>query len=140
MYMNLFYNMVINEGHNSPNVFADVIIGDIWWKFKPYNSLHLELQGLFTKQDEGNWSSLMLEYNRKGFFGAVIMLYNHGNDLGHEKVDPQLYPYLTMGYTHKTTRVSVGYGEQREGIVCVGGVCRAVPASNGFKLTVNSSF
>jgi hypothetical protein len=140
MYMNLYYNMVINEGHNSPDVFADVIIGDVWWKFKPYNSLHFEMQGLFTKQDEGNWSSLMVEYNRKGFFGAVIMLYNHGNDLGHEVVDPQLYPYLTLGYTHKTTRISAGYGKQREGIVCVGGVCRAVPASNGFKLTVNSSF
>jgi len=140
MYMNLYYNMVINEGHNSPDVFADVIIGDVWWKFKPYNSLHFELQGLFTKQDDGNWASAMVEYNRKGFFGAVIMLYNFGNDLGHEVVDPQLYPYLTVGYTHKTTRISAGYGKQREGIVCVGGVCRAVPASNGFKLTVNSSF
>ena len=140
MYMNVYYNMLINEGHNSPDVYADVIIGDVWWKFKPYNSLHVEVQGLFTKQDDGNWSSLMLEYNRRGFFGAVILLYNHGNDIGHGKVDPQLYPLATMGYTHKTTRVSVSYGKQREGIVCVGGVCRAVPASNGFMLSVNSSF
>ena len=141
MYMNVYYNMLINEGHNSPDVYADVVIGDVWWKFKPYNSLHFELQGLFTKQDEGNWSSLMVEYNRRGFFGAVIMLYNHGNEMvGHEVVDPQLYPFVTLGYTKKATRISVGYGKQREGIVCVGGVCRAVPASNGFKLTINSSF
>jgi len=141
MYMNVYYNMLINEGHNSPDVYADIVIGDVWWKFKPYNSIHFELQGLFTKQDEGNWSSLMVEYNRRGFFGAVIMLYNHGNDNpGQHHVDSQLYPFLTAGYTHKSTRVSVGYGKQREGIVCVGGVCRAVPASNGFTLTVNSSF
>ncbi|MCK5857663.1 MAG: hypothetical protein KAG64_09235 [Bacteroidales bacterium] len=141
MYMNVYYNMLINEGHNSPDVYADIIIGDVWWKFKPYNSLHFELQALFTEQDDGNWSSAMVEYNRKGFFGAVILLYNHGNDLaGHTVVDSQLYPFLTLGYTHKATRISAGYGKQREGIVCVGGVCRAVPASNGFSLTINSSF
>ena len=141
MYMNVYYNMLINEGHNSPDVYADIVVADAWWKFKPYNSLHFELQGLFTKQDDGNWSSAMVEYNRRGFFGAVILLYNHGNELvGHEVVDPQLYPFVTLGYTHKATRISAGYGKQREGIVCVGGVCRAVPASNGITLTINSSF
>ncbi len=141
MYMNLFYNMLVNEGHNAPNVFADVYVVDLWWKFKPYNSLHMEAQMLTTKQDEGNWSSTMVEYNRKGFFVAGILLYNYGIDIqGHEKVDPALYPSLTAGYTHKSTRVSLGYGKQREGIVCVGGVCRAVPASNGITFTINSSF
>lgn len=140
MYMNLFYNMVINEGHNSPNVYADVFVADIWWKFKPYNSLHIEAQTLLTKQDDGNWSSAMVEYNRKGFFIAGILLYNHGIDNSHGKVDPTLYPSLTAGYTHKSTRVSLGYGKQREGILCVGGVCRAVPASNGITFTMNSSF
>jgi len=141
MYMNQYYNTLINEGHNAPDVFADIIIGDVWWKFKPYNSLHVEMQGLFTKQDDGNWSQMMVEYNRKGFFGAVIMMYNFGNDMvGHDATDPHLYPFFTLGYTHKTTRITAGYGKQREGIVCVGGVCRAVPASNGFTLSVNSSF
>jgi len=135
--MNVFYNMLINEGHDEPGVYADIIIADVWWKFKPYNSLHLELQTLFTKQDVGNWSSAMLEYNRKGFFAAVIMLYNEGIS-GHSVAN--IYPYATIGYTRKATRISVGYGKQREGIVCVGGVCRAVPASNGFMLTINSSF
>jgi len=32
------------------------------------------------------------------------------------------------------------YGKQREGIFCVGGVCRNVPASNGVTLTITSSF
>lgn len=95
------------------------------------------MQAMFTKQDEGNWTSGMLEYNNHGLFGAVVMLYNEGIS-GHN--DPTLYPYITAGYTHKATRISAGYGRQREGIVCVGGVCRAVPASNGFSLTINSSF
>ncbi len=140
MYMNLFYNMVINEGHNAPNVFADVYIADIWWKFKPYNSLHVEAQLLTTDQDDGNWSSGMLEYNRKGFFVAGILLYNHGISNSHGTTEAALYPSLTTGYTHGSTRISMSYGKQREGILCVGGVCRAVPASNGLSLTINSSF
>ncbi len=137
MYMNVYYNMLINEGHDEPNVQANIVIADVWWKFKPYNSLHVELQSLFTDQDQGNWSSGMLEYNRKGFFAAAIVLYNHGIS-GH--YDAALYPSITTGYTQKATRISVSYGKQREGILCVGGVCRAVPASNGFTLTINSSF
>jgi len=137
MYMNVFYNMFINEGHAVPNVHANIFIGDFWWKFKPYNSLHLELQALTTKQDEGNWTSAMLEYNNRGFFAAAIMLFNQGQ-AGHS--DSNIYPFITTGFTHKATRISVSYGKQREGIVCVGGVCRAVPASNGFALSINSSF
>ncbi len=137
MYMNVFYNMQINEGHAEPNVKANIGIADIWWKFKPYNSLHIEAQALFTKQDDGNWTQGMIEYNNHGFFTAVILLYNQGIS-GHN--DPTMYPFATIGYTHKSTRISAGYGRQREGIVCVGGVCRAVPASNGFTLTINSSF
>ena len=38
------------------------------------------------------------------------------------------------------TDLVLGYGKRREGIFCVGGVCRAVPASNGFEVTFTSSF
>ncbi len=137
MYMNVFYNMLINEGHAVPNVKANIGIADIWWKFKPYNSLHLELQSLFTKQDQGDWYSTMLEYNNHGFFAAAILLYNQGITGQYASA---YYPYATMGYTHSATRITLGYGRQREGIVCVGGVCRAVPASNGLSLSINSSF
>jgi hypothetical protein len=34
----------------------------------------------------------------------------------------------------------LGYGKRREGIFCVGGVCRAVPASSGLEMTFTSSF
>ena len=32
------------------------------------------------------------------------------------------------------------YGKQRAGVFCVGGVCRAVPASNGLTFSFTSSF
>jgi len=138
MYMNVYYNMLINEGHLEPNVHANIAIVDLWWKFKPYNSLHFEAQQLLTEQDRGNWTSVLLEYNRKGFFAALNTAYNHGiAGTAHEAA---IYPMANLGYTHKGTRVALGYGRQVDGIVCIGGVCRAVPAASGFTLTLNSSF
>ncbi|HML86108.1 MAG TPA: DUF6029 family protein [Bacteroidales bacterium] len=34
----------------------------------------------------------------------------------------------------------MSYGRQREGLLCVGGVCRQVPAATGFTLTLTTSF
>jgi hypothetical protein len=46
----------------------------------------------------------------------------------------------SVAYVHETTRVSLGYGRQRAGVLCVGGVCRVVPAATGFTLSITSSF
>jgi hypothetical protein len=59
----------------------------------------------------------------------------------HERSFKKLhYPTISAGYTRGTTRILLSYGKQREGILCVGGVCRAVPSANGFKITLTSSF
>jgi len=47
---------------------------------------------------------------------------------------------VSAGVTKNANRVSITYGKQREGVVCIGGVCRNVPATNGFLITVSSSF
>ena len=44
------------------------------------------------------------------------------------------------GYKDKGNSFTIGYGRQRDGIFCAGGVCRYVPASNGFSLAITSSF
>ena len=80
----------------------------------------------------------LLEYTYSPhFFATVYDQYNYGNP----KAAQQIH-YLTgqVGYIGGTTRVAVGYGRQRAGIVCVGGVCRFVPASNGATLSITSSF
>jgi len=45
-----------------------------------------------------------------------------------------------MSYTKSGSKIMLSYGKQREGIVCIGGVCRQVPAANGLMLTITSSF
>ncbi len=50
------------------------------------------------------------------------------------------YYNLSVGYTKGATRLQVGYGKQREGLLCIGGVCRTVPASNGLTFGLTTSF
>jgi len=148
------YNMAIIEGHHGePDVDAFVWVTDLSYRFKRKHSIRWELSQLLTKQDQGNWIASTLEYNfaPKWFF-AISDQYNYVNSEGtisftddngdyHETTFDKLhYPTVAAGYTKGTTRVLLSYGRQREGILCVGGVCRAVPKSNGFKITITSSF
>ena len=50
------------------------------------------------------------------------------------------YYNISCGYTHGATRFQLGYGKQREGLLCIGGVCRQVPASNGLTFSLTTSF
>lgn len=119
-------------------VFANIAVLDFTYKFTGKHSLRAELQGLWTKQDDGDWAALLLEYNiSPTWFFSVMDEYNYGNP----DSDMQVHYYnVSFGYTDKTNRISLRYGRQREGLLCVGGVCRYVPASTGLTLTITSSF
>ncbi len=148
------YNMNVIEGHvGEPNVDAFVWVTDLSYRFKRKHSFRWELSQLLTKQDQGNWVSTTIEYNfAPTWFFAIMDQYNYVNKDGiisyetengevHERTFKKLhYPTISGGYTKGTTRILLSYGRQREGILCVGGVCRAVPSSNGFKITITSSF
>ena len=119
-------------------VYSNTVVFEGTWRIKPKHSLRFELQGLFTEQDRGDWAAAVLEYSiSPHWFFALIDQYNYGNK---DEKDRVHYLYGTVGYIRGATRISLAYGRQREGIFCVGGVCRAVPASNGFNLTITSSF
>lgn len=57
---------------------------------------------------------------------------------GYHKKENYLMGMVT--FTHKSHRLSAGYGRTRAGYNCSGGVCRWVPASKGFKFTYNYTF
>jgi len=147
------YNMNVIEGHSGePNVDAFVWVTDLSYRFKRKHSIRWELSQLLSKQDQGNWIASTLEYNfAPTWFFAVMDQYNYVNKDGiisfeengaiqEREIKKLHYPTISAGYTKGTTRVLLSYGRQREGILCVGGVCRAVPSSNGFKITITSSF
>ncbi|QNH60703.1 DUF6029 family protein [Hymenobacter sediminicola] len=140
MYARFVYNkdVVENLGTGYGIVRSHIGVLDVTHKFTPRHSLRGELQGLFTQQDKGSWAMALLEYTYSPhWFLTVFDQYNYGNS--HEE---QRIHYLTgqVGYVGGTTRIAMGYGRQRAGIVCVGGVCRYVPASNGLAISITSSF
>ncbi len=111
---------------------------DVAYKFTPRHSLRGELQTLQTKQDQGSWLAGLLEYTYSPhFFATAYDQYNYGNAVTADQIH---YLVGQIGYIGGTTRIALGYGRQRAGYVCVGGVCRYVPASNGATLNITSSF
>ena len=137
IYQNLIYNSyVLRKGHGT--VYSNVGIIDMLYKINDKNAVHIEMAALFTKQDLGNWAMLQVEYSiaPKWFF-SISNQYNYGN----EDKSKQIHYYTgAIVYAKGGNRIQLGYGKQRQGIMCVGGVCRNVPASNGFILAISSSF
>ena len=141
-YMYQTYNKFVVEGHTDANnksmIYSQIGIADVTWNITKKHSLRCELQGLWTRQDKGNWAAALLEFTiaPKWFF-SVQNQYNYGNQDTNMRLN---YYLISAGYNLNSTRISLSYGRQREGVICVGGVCRFVPASSGFTLTFASSF
>lgn len=115
------------------------------YKINRKHSIRWELQALFIADDkdgnindQGNWATAVVEYNvSPNWFFSVMDQYNYGNPSEDLRLH---YFYATFGYIKGATRISAGYGRQRAGLFCVGGVCRFVPASNGLTLSFTQSF
>lgn len=138
-YINLKYNIAVIEGHpGEPEVNANIFIADGTYRLNDKNAVKVEYQHLLTKEDDGDWMQLLVEYTiaPKWFF-TVADQYNYGNS---DKDRRFHYPTVSAGYTAGSNRLSFTYGKQREGILCVGGVCRNVPAANGLTITLTSTF
>jgi hypothetical protein len=119
-------------------IYSHIGVADISWKIKPKHNLRMELQTLFTKQDKGDWAMALLEYTYSpNWYFTILDMYNYGNpDTG-----KQLHYYsANFAYSKKGNRIQLGYGRMWEGILCIGGVCRNVPASNGFNISMTSTF
>ncbi|MCX6153207.1 MAG: DUF6029 family protein [Candidatus Kapabacteria bacterium] len=130
-------------------VHSHIAVADIEYKINETNSIRTELQHLWSNQTltsgldssdtkNGNWALLLMEYTiSPHWFISFFDEYNYGNHFA----EKQLHYYNGLiAYTFGTTRFMCGYGRQRAGKLCVGGVCRDVPAMNGLTLTISSSF
>jgi len=140
-YLNIAYNKDVVEGlAGYGTLFTNIGIIDMTYKIAPRHALRMELQGLWVKDraDLGDWAMALLEYTwSPHLFVAVMNQWNYGNK---DAAMRHHYPSVFVGYVHNASRVTLGYGRQRAGILCVGGICRTIPASNGVSLTVTTSF
>lgn len=138
-YMNfIFDDRVVLVAEKHEKIFADIVVADVTWKIKPKHSVRFEAQHLSTEQDQGNWAFAQVEYAVSPHWSFTILdQHNYGNDQENKRVH---YALGNIAYTNKNNRVSLQYGKQRAGFFCVGGICRAVPASNSVAVTFTSSF
>lgn len=139
-YINTEYNSDFIVGYRGlkGTVYANIFVLETQYKIKPKHSIRSEIQLLKTEQHDGDWAMALIEYTiSPHYFVAVQDMYNYGNS----EEDKQIhYPVVSAGYNNGTTRFAANYGRQRAGIFCVGGVCREIPASDGFTLSITSSF
>ncbi len=138
-YVYINYNeSVITGVSGQGHVYSHIGMAEFNWKIDSKHNLRTELQHLYTQQDDKSWALLLAEYTvSPHWFFAGFSEYNYGNS---DKDNRLNYYNLSLGYTKNANRIAFGYGRQRAGIFCVGGVCRTVPASNGFSISVTSSF
>ena len=124
----------VNEEHT---IDAFTVVADMTYKFASRKALRMELQHLSTDQHMGNWAMASLEYSIPNWFFLIEDQYNYGNDYDERQAH---YYRVAVVRNIKSTRFLLGYGKQREGVVCSGGVCRKVPAAYGFTVSITSSF
>ncbi len=137
IYSYQIYNKDIIQKPGGGTIISNIWVADVTYKL-PKGSLRLEGEVLHTEQDHGDWGYGILEYwVNSNLYIAVGDQYNYGNE--HEDERYHFYN-ATMGFIKGSNRIDLGYGRQREGIFCVGGVCRTVPAMNGVTLTITSTF
>jgi hypothetical protein len=148
IFANQTYNKDVLEGKPIGDygiLNSTILVSDISYKIKDGHTIRLELQSLMSSQiengkqpKEGDWSMGLIEYTiSPHWFLSIQDMYNYGN----EDINEQLhYVNINAGFIKGANRFEIGYGKKREGIFCVGGVCKTVPSSNGFSLSVSSSF
>jgi hypothetical protein len=132
----IFYNKSVVEGGNYASVKSTIAVVDILYKYAPKKAIRTELQHLFTKQDKGNWMGILAEWSYAPHFGVFASdMYNYGIS------NKQIHYYNAGGsYTTGPHKLLLSYGRQRAGLVCVGGVCRLLPAATGLNISLTSNF
>jgi hypothetical protein len=133
------YNKAVLQGEPTDHtIYSQIGVMDLIYKFSDTLSIRVELEHLYTHQDQGAWASGLVEFTiAPKWFVAASDQWNYGNSSSAGRIN---YYNGTIGYIKNTNRYQLSYGKQRAGIYCVGGVCRTVPASNGITLSVISSF
>lgn len=140
-----YYNISMNNDVlqlTNENGIIESHIGvlDVEYKINRKHTIRAEVQGLWTvgNKDRGAWATGIIEYTiSPDWFFSLILQSNYGNPVKEDRVN---YPMIFVGKIWGATRVQVGYGRQKEGLFCVGGICRFVPASNGLTLSLSHSF
>jgi hypothetical protein len=130
----VYHNKSVIEGGLYDTVKAHIVVMNTIYKYAKKKSFRFQLEHLYTKEDFGNWAAVVTEFGFAPSWTFYISdLYNYG-------VTDIHYPNIGGSYTNGGTRFGLSYGRQRAGLLCVGGVCRFVPAASGVTATLTTTF
>jgi hypothetical protein len=135
-YIRQHYNKQWLEGGDI--VRTNIVDVEATYNFTPARSLRFEGEHMWADADKKNWAAATLEYSHNDKLSVYVWdMYNYGN----EHTNLQTHYYNVGGaYRIGASRIAANYGRQRGGLVCVGGVCRFVPESTGFSLSLSTAF
>jgi len=140
-YFNLVFNNDIMKLTNEKGIIRSHIgVIEAEYKINKTNSVRVELQKLWAadNKDRGDWATALVEYSiSPDWYFSMVFQSNYGNPVEADRIN---YPIAIIGKIWGATRLQVAYGRQNEGLFCVGGVCRFVPASNGLTVSFSHSF
>ena len=143
-YLYQVFNPIVENEHGNLH-HNNAVVADINWKVSKKHALRFEAEWLGsdsrydpgdneTDRRAGDWLMGLVEWSiGSHWFLSASDQYAYNDGTGN-------YYNLSVGYTQGATRLQVGYGKQREGMLCIGGVCRQVPASNGLSISLTTSF
>jgi hypothetical protein len=132
---NTYFNKGVVEGGGSEIVKSNAAIADIQYRFTRKLSFRTEIEHLWTADDQGNWAAIKGELSYSPFLSVFA------SDMTNYQYNDQVH-YFSFGtsLSFDNARVSIGYGRNREGYICSGGICRKIPAYKGFNLSITTSF
>jgi hypothetical protein len=149
-YLSQTYDKDVSENGWAPvtgKVFSDIAILDFTYRLSDKYALKMDLEHIWARQElkplendfvNGNWIMALFELTiSPNYFISISDEFNYGNEYEKNQVH---YYSGSFAYVTGGTRMQLTYGRQRAGIICVGGVCRFVPASNGLYFSLGTTF
>ena len=113
---------------------SHTVVADMLYKWTSKLSTRMELQYLVSDDYQKDWMAALIEVSFAPHWSVFASdMWNHG--------DTKLHYYNAgLSFTMEHFRVSAGYGRYKEGYICSGGVCRAIPAYTGANITLTANF
>lgn len=133
------YNQERYEGKpEAPMVQTITPFAEFLYKIDRKKSVRSEVQWMNTAEDFGSWLFGLVEFTLSPSWTFTASdMFNYDPKRTSKAIH---YPRFDVFYTHKTSRFSLSYIKQVEGVVCSGGICRLEPAFSGVRLTVDTQF
>ncbi|MBT8275836.1 MAG: hypothetical protein KJO39_06825 [Bacteroidia bacterium] len=137
-----FQDVIIDKGVSlggplgvQGDIKATIAVAEATYRFGNGKSIRMVGQHLWSDDDRKDWAGAVMEYNASSRLAFYIAdAWNYGGE-------GEIHYYNIGGsYSKGITRFSMNYGRQRGGLICVGGVCRFVPESNGLSASLVVTF